>query len=115
MRTPHNSIRVPTRLTVLAAAGLMLEQLERHPRKTRADAQQYQQLIRKLGPLLDQAENDPALTILLNQLPALSELHENRHYAHAGLCRSPLDAAIESERHARALLERLRHPQRPSH
>jgi hypothetical protein len=43
-------------------------------------------------------------------LPAPAELHENRHYAEAGLCRSPLEAAVEAELVARDLLARLRAP-----
>ena len=41
-------------------------------------------------------------------LPALAELHENRHYELAGLCRSPLDAMVHAEREAQDLLGRFR-------
>ncbi len=100
------TLHVPARLQVLAVTAMLLERLERRPQGASAD--QYQGVVRQLGQLLDEAEGDPGLPALLDQLPALAELHENRHYAHAGLCRSPLVAAVEAERDAHSLLERLR-------
>lgn len=100
------TIRIPVRLQTLAATAMLLEKLERLPRSASAD--QYQQLVAQLHRLLDDAEGDPALEGLLERLPALSELHENRHYEQAGLCRSRLEDAIEAEQQARALIERMR-------
>lgn len=100
------TIRIPARLQVLAATAMLLERLERQPRS--ASAGQYQRLVTQLHGLLDEAEGEPALKTLLDGLPALAELHENRHYAQAGLCRSPLDAAVQAERQAQDLLQRLR-------
>lgn len=99
------TIRVPARLQMLAATAMLLEKLERLPRS--ASAAQYQGVVRQLQQLLDEAEDDPGLESLLRQLPALAELHENRHYAQAGLCRTPLDVAIVAEQEARQLLQRL--------
>lgn len=104
--TPDATIRLPSRLHVLAATAMLLERLERTPRS--ASAAQYQGLVRQLRTLLSDADGDPELPRLLDNLPALAELHENRHYAEAGLCRSPLAPAIEAERATHALIERLR-------
>lgn len=100
------TIRIPPRLQVLAATALLLEKLERLPRS--ASAAQYQGVVTQLHSLLDEAGDEPALQALLDGLPALAELHENRHYAQAGLCRSPLDAAVQAERQVHDLLQRLR-------
>ena len=100
------TLRIPARLQMLAATAMLLEKLERLPRS--ASARQYLGLIGQIHRLLDDAEGDPALESLLERLPALAELHENRHYEQAGLCRAPLDDAIEAEQEARALLERAR-------
>ena len=40
--------------------------------------------------------------------PAVAELYENLHYAHAGLCRSPLGLAVPAETAARDVLARLK-------
>ena len=69
-----------------------------------------QQLDGLLDEALQQQPGDPALQMLLEGLPALAVLHENRHYAQAGLCRSPLEPAIEAERAARDVLARFRKP-----
>ncbi len=104
----ESALRVPSRLHALAATAMLLERLERVPRH--ASATQYLALVRQLVQLLGDADGDPALPALLERLPALAELHENRHYAEAGLCRAPLDAAVKAEQAAQALLVRLRQP-----
>ena len=100
--TTDTTIRVPSHLHTLAATAMLLERLERLPRT--ASAAQYQRLVHQLVGLLDEADDDPMLPTLLNGLPALAELHENRHYAEAGLCRAPLDALVQSEWQTRELL-----------
>lgn len=100
-------IRIPARLQALAATALLLERLDSSPRSS-ATATQYQGLVRQLDRLLGEAEREPGLKLLLENLPSLAELHENRQYAHAGLCRSPLEAAVSAERAASELLQRLR-------
>lgn len=104
--TIDSTIRIPARLQALAATAMLLERLERAPRSASAD--QYQRLVRQLDTLLAEAEDEPALLSLVDRLPALAELHENRHYAAAGLCRSPLDAAVDAERATHSLLTRIR-------
>jgi hypothetical protein len=98
-------IRIPSRLQVLAATAMLLERLDQLPRSASAD--QYQRLVRQIDRLLDDAEGEPSLQALLDGLPGLAELHENRNYAVAGLCRSPLTTSVASEHAARELLERI--------
>ena len=38
--------------------------------------------------------------------PTVSELYENLNYAHAGLCRSPLETGLAAEVAARAAISR---------
>jgi hypothetical protein len=109
--TTDTTIRIPARLHSLAATAMLLERLDRMPRS--ASAGQYRSLVQQLETLLDAAQQDPAdatLQALIEGLPSLAELHENRNYAHAGLCRSPLVPAIEAERATRELLARLGTP-----
>lgn len=99
-------IHLPARLHALAATAMLLERLDQLPRS--ASAAQYQGVARQLNALLAEAEGEPALDALLEGLPGLAELHENRHYAKAGLCRRPLDAAVQAEHEAVDLLARMR-------
>ena len=46
-------------------------------------------------------------------LVTLIEAYENQHYAHAGLCRHPLDAALSAEQSAQRLIARVRASQAP--
>lgn len=102
----QSPLTVPTALQPVASLGLLLEKLERQPRQ--ASAAQYQQVARQLSQLLAEARPGPALDALLQALPAAAELYENGHYAHAGLCRSPLQQALDTELAATALLRRAR-------
>jgi hypothetical protein len=104
--TSDTQIRIPARLHALAATAMLLERLEQMPRS--ASAEQYRAVVQQLNTLLDEADDEPTLGSLLDGLPGLAELHENRHYADAGLCRSPLDTAVQAEQLARDLLDRLR-------
>lgn len=107
--TPDATVQIPARLHALAVTALLLERLDRSPHSASgASAEQYQGLVRQIDHLLDEAESEPALPQLLERLPALAELHENRHYAEAGLCRSPLDAAVQAEQAAAELIRRVR-------
>ncbi len=71
-------------------------------------AAQYRQLVRHLGQLLDDVGPGDALETLLQTFPAASAVYENRHYDVAGLCRSPLEASLNSELQARALINQAR-------
>lgn len=68
--------------------------------------QQYRALVQQARLLLDGAPPDAALDAVLHAFPVLSDLYENRHYEHAGLCRQPLEAAAAAEQAARQALQR---------
>ncbi|MEJ7930760.1 hypothetical protein WG922_12340 [Ramlibacter sp. AN1015] len=84
----------------------MLQRMELSGRKV--DPQQYRSVVARLEAELSATQGDPALEPLLQSVPALSELYENMQYAHAGLCRSPLDAGLEAELRARRAIEAAR-------
>ena len=95
------STRVAPELKPLAAMGLLLERLDRLPRS--ATPTQYRDVVMKIQGMLEDAAPGSALEGVLHAFPAMAELYENLHYAHAGLCRSQQDAAVEAELAARAL------------
>ena len=99
---------VPAPLQALAAMAVLLERLERTPRK--ATAEQYRGVVRTVAGLLAEAEPGDALNALLALAPATAEIYENQQYAHAGLVRSPLDAALAAEQAAVAVIARARRP-----
>ena len=99
-------IRLPARLQTLAAMALLLERLENQPRS--ASAEQYRGVVAQINTLLAAAEPGEALDALLRAAPATAELYENLIYAHAGLCRSPLEAALNAELAATAAIARVR-------
>ena len=68
---------------------------------------QYRSVVEHLSKELAEVEPGEDLSLLLDSFPATAQLYENLHYAHAGLCRSPLDASLEAEIRARELLQRL--------
>jgi hypothetical protein len=90
--------------TVVALAGL-LERVERSGAPVGAD--QYQVLVQRLNRALGDALPVDALQAVLGSHPAAAELYENLHYAHAGLCRSPLEPAVAAEQLARDTLARI--------
>ncbi len=96
----------PAALHDLAAMAVLLERLERQPRK--ASAAQYREVVQRVNRLLAHAEPGAALNALLAIAPATAELYENQQYEHAGLCRSPLDQATAAEREAAAAIEHAR-------
>ena len=95
-------LQIPAALWPLMAMGTLLERLERLPRG--AAPAQYRDVVLKVQGLLGEAEPGAALDAVLTALPAVAELYENLHYAHAGLCRSPLEAALDAELAAKASL-----------
>ena len=96
------------RLQSLASLAGLLERLEHQPGS--ASAEQYRGLVRQLSGLLAEAEPGPALDALLEAAPALATLYENLHYAHAGLCRTPLEQGLQAELAARDLIRKARLP-----
>ena len=103
---------LPPRLHSLAAMASLLERLEGQPRQ--ASAAQYRAVARQVSALLTQAEPDEFLDALLAAAPATAALYENLRYAHAGLCRAPLQAALDAELSATALIGRARAATRSS-
>jgi hypothetical protein len=99
------SLRLPSRLHSLAAMALLLERLENQP--LGASAAQYQSVVQRILALLSETPTDPALHSLLAVAPATAQLYENLHYGHAGLCRSPLDQALQAELATSQALRRL--------
>jgi hypothetical protein len=88
----------PAALHELATMAVLLERLERQPRKASAD--QYREVVQRTSHLLQQAAPGAALNALLAVAPATAELYENLQYEHAGLCCSPLERAIAAEQDA---------------
>ncbi len=93
-------------LQSLRALAALLERLEGLPRQ--ASAAQYLRVARQVVALLQQAEPGDDLDALLAAAPATAELYENLRYAQAGLCRTPLDDALQAELAATALIGRAR-------
>jgi hypothetical protein len=93
---------LPSRLHALAALAGLMERLEAAP--SSASAEQYRGVARQLQVLLTQAEPDEHLQRLLNAAPHTAVLYENLRYDIAGLCRSPLEAALNAELAATAAI-----------
>ena len=94
---------LPARLHSLAAMAGLLERLERTP--SSASAEQYRSVARQVSALLAQAEPDEHLHRLLDIAPATAELYENQRYNIAGLCRAPLERALNAELAATAAIK----------
>jgi hypothetical protein len=69
---------------------------------------QYRHLVLHLQRLLLELPADNGMAALLNSFPAAAALYENLRYAQAGLCRSPLEASLNSELRARAAIDKAR-------
>jgi len=103
-------IQVPGRLVPLAAMARLLEKLDRSGEPV--DAEQYRHVVKRLQALMAECvadgHADEALDAVLEVFPAAAELYENLQYAHAGLCRTPLERSLQSEAAARDVIERAR-------
>ena len=96
---------LPARLHSLAAMAGLLQRLE-HPGS--ASPEQYRRVAQQVTMLLAQAEPDKHLHALLAVAPATSELYENLRYEWAGLCREPLETALNAEMAATAAIAKAR-------
>ena len=67
---------------------------------------QYRHLVQHLTRLLDALPPGAGLDALLNTFPAAAALYENLRYEQAGLCRTPLEASLNTELQARELIRR---------
>lgn len=93
----------------LAVAHLLAQLLERLDRSAvPVGAEQYRSVVRHLAAEFDELQSHAGLSALLEAYPAAAELYENLNYRHAGLCRSPLDQALDAELRARRLIDRAR-------
>ncbi|CAM4008425.1 hypothetical protein [Roseateles saccharophilus] len=99
-------LTVPTELLPFVRLAQLLQALD--GQGAAADAHQYRLLVQKIGAELQAHQGHEALTLLLDHFPASAEIYENLQYAHAGLCRAPLEASLSSELAARDLLSRVR-------
>lgn len=99
-----------TSLTVVYMLAALLERLEAS--RMPVDAAQHQLVAARLAQALADVPSGPQLTAILETHPAAAEVYENTHYHHAGLCRSPLDAALAAELGASAAIAQAR--QRPT-
>jgi hypothetical protein len=86
----------------LVTLAQVLRKMERS--SVPVDPVQYRALVQQITADLDHHPRDASLEMLLAAAPELAELYENLQYEHAGLCRSPLDAAVSAEKAARAAL-----------
>lgn len=90
----------------LVMLARMLERLDRSA--VAVDPQQYRGVVEHLAHVLRALPYDAALEAVLKASPSTAELYENLQYQHAGLCRSPLEAALEAELAARSAIEAAR-------
>jgi hypothetical protein len=101
-----NSLVSPARLAVAVLLSQLLERLDRSPEPV--GAEQYLSVVRHLKKEFDELGAENSLSPLLDAYPSAAELYENLNYRHAGLCRSPLDAALAAEQLARKAIENAR-------
>ena len=106
MHIPTRPIALPARLNSLATMAGLLERLDRQ--RSTATAEQYRKVACQVSMLLAQAEPDEHLRALLNIAPASAELYENLRYEMAGLCRTPLERALNAELAATAAIKKAR-------
>jgi hypothetical protein len=88
----------------LVTLAQVLRRLERS--SVPVDPEQYRSLVHHITAELENQPRDAGLEMLLAAAPELAEIYENLQYEHAGLCRSPLEAAVSAEQAARAAITR---------
>ena len=96
---------------VILTLAYLLEKLEHLPGPIGAD--QHRWVVERLARALTAAEPGPELDAMLEAHPSVAELYENMNYAHAGLCRHPLEMALGAEQSAQRLIARARARQAP--
>jgi hypothetical protein len=105
MKSSTHPVRLPAHLTVVFTLARLLQRLDLSV--SSVDALQYQGVARRLAEELDRVSTDESLSAILRAHPSAAEVYENLHYAHAGLCRAPLELAVDAESETRALLARV--------
>ena len=106
---PQTPQTLPAALGNVALLAQLLERLDRSARAP--DAAQYRGVALRLADSLRDASAGAALDRLLGAFPAAAEVYENLRYAHAGLCRAPLETSLNTELVARAVLDRAAAPE----
>ena len=101
-------MNTPTLNRTLVALAQVLHRLESGGKPV--DPEQYRSVIQHLVTELQAHAGEPGVETVLNAAPCVAEVYENLHYAHAGLCRSPLEAAVQAERQALAAITKARRP-----
>jgi|JTFN01.1.fsa_nt_gb hypothetical protein len=96
----------PGKIQTIAMLAGLLESVERGFQRTDADG--YRRLAERLRNELADVTPDDQLRQLLVASPAAAEIYENIHYAHAGLCLRPMDAAVRAEKAATELIARAK-------
>jgi hypothetical protein len=97
-------VDIPPALTVVVALAKLLHKLDGSP--VQVAPSQYRAVAERLSLALGEAPAGEALDAVLRVFPAAAELYENVQYAHAGLCRQPLEAALNAELLARDVIAR---------
>lgn len=109
---PPNCRGMKTLQAPIQPAAMLAQLLERLDASRQPfDAHQYRTVAARLAEMLSDGTTE--WSPLLEQSRAAAELYENQHYAEAGLCRSPLDAAMNAEVAARTAIEVARRRQAP--
>ena len=83
----------------------LLERIE-HSAQAR-DPAAYRLLVQRIQSVLAEELPDDGRRAVLAAFPATAEIHENLHYAQAGLSRAPLDLSVTTKMRAAALLKRI--------
>lgn len=96
---PMKTLQSPSRTAAVLAQ--LLERLDAS--RVPVDAHQYRTVVARLVEFLsdDSVDWQP----LLDESPAAATVYENMFYNEAGLCRSPLDAAMNAELQARKAID----------
>jgi hypothetical protein len=90
----------------LVTLARMLERLDRSA--VPVDPLQYRAVVEHLTGILHAMPDDPHLHAVLEASPSTAELYENLQYQYAGLCRSPLEPALNAELAARSAIDAAR-------
>jgi len=98
------TVSIPASLTVVVTLSQLLQRLEGRP--AGVSAGQFRTVAQRLSDALRDAPPGEALEAILGTFPVAAELYENLQYEHAGLCRSPLEPALNAELAARQALQR---------
>jgi len=97
---------LPPHLKPVAETAALLQRLEAPP--LQVSPAQYRQVVQQLQQQLADLGMDDALDKLLQAFPAAAVVYENLHYEQAGLCRAPLEASLNAELSAAAVIRAIR-------